>query len=631
MSSEHAPFDPVPRDIGLTQRAGDILQSPPCRPHASARHGRPPVDTLTPRLLRSGVPLALAYVECQRSLGAIRDGVRPPEVPSLGAESPHHRPAGSRAQAILRAVIEEYVTTAVPVGSPGARRALPVGVSSATVRNILAELELEGSSTHPHTSAGRVPTDAGYRYYVESIVGDDAAPAGRAADDPPPVRPGRVRQRALVPPRGHDARLGHPGRRAGHAGQAARRARSGGSISSRSASGWPASSSSSARGRSSRRCSRSTPGTSDDELAEAAGRLNAAAGGSRPPIWPSACAGSTRLRKTTPSSRSPAGSGARILRIVREYDGGRGRGGLQRRPAQRDGRAGVRPETEKLRRVFAALENRAYLGELVERRAPGGSRVFIGHENRRRRDAGRVARARAVRPAGPRRRRGGRPRAHAHALRAGDRHGPLRVRADERTGGSPLCLTRQPMPSTTSSRRSGGRRPDARPPRRSATAQPPARPRVRRRGPRAERDAARPRPTSTSPLAPARARPTSRTSGAGPRRSARRCSASPNEGLLSQGGRPRRRLRPRDRARPRRGADDRLVEGIAAIDRKLRAAPRERGRDRRSRRSAGRSTRASTRRSPTCPAPAGPRARSSPRSGAATGSATGSSGRPSSP
>jgi heat-inducible transcriptional repressor len=49
-----------------------------------------------------------------------------------------------------------------------------LGVSSATVRNVLAELEMAGLLTHPHTSAGRMPTDAGYRFYVESIV--DAAP-----------------------------------------------------------------------------------------------------------------------------------------------------------------------------------------------------------------------------------------------------------------------------------------------------------------------------------------------------------------------------------------------------------------------------------------------------------------------
>jgi heat-inducible transcriptional repressor len=79
-----------------------------------------------------------------------------------------------RSQAILRAVIEEYVSTAQPVGSQALVERYGLGVSSATVRNILAELEMAGLLTHPHTSAGRMPTDAGYRFYVESIV--DATP-----------------------------------------------------------------------------------------------------------------------------------------------------------------------------------------------------------------------------------------------------------------------------------------------------------------------------------------------------------------------------------------------------------------------------------------------------------------------
>ena len=83
-------------------------------------------------------------------------------------------PLDLRSQAILRAVIEEYVTTATPVGSQALVERYGLGVSSATVRSILAELEGAGLLTHPHTSAGRVPTDAGYRFYVESIV--DAVP-----------------------------------------------------------------------------------------------------------------------------------------------------------------------------------------------------------------------------------------------------------------------------------------------------------------------------------------------------------------------------------------------------------------------------------------------------------------------
>ena len=86
-------------------------------------------------------------------------------------------PLDLRSQAILRAVIEEYVTTATPVGSQALVERYGLGVSSATVRNILAELEAAGLLTHPHTSAGRIPTDAGYRFYVESIV--DAVAAAR--------------------------------------------------------------------------------------------------------------------------------------------------------------------------------------------------------------------------------------------------------------------------------------------------------------------------------------------------------------------------------------------------------------------------------------------------------------------
>jgi heat-inducible transcriptional repressor len=80
-------------------------------------------------------------------------------------------------QAILRAVIEEYVTTATPVGSQALVERYQLGVSSATVRSILAELEANGLLTHPHTSAGRIPTDEGYRFYVESIVESVPLPA----------------------------------------------------------------------------------------------------------------------------------------------------------------------------------------------------------------------------------------------------------------------------------------------------------------------------------------------------------------------------------------------------------------------------------------------------------------------
>ena len=86
-------------------------------------------------------------------------------------------PLDLRSQAILRAVIEEYVTTAQPVGSQALVERYRLGVSSATVRAVLAELEAAELLTHPHTSAGRMPTDAGYRFYVESIAETVPLPA----------------------------------------------------------------------------------------------------------------------------------------------------------------------------------------------------------------------------------------------------------------------------------------------------------------------------------------------------------------------------------------------------------------------------------------------------------------------
>jgi heat-inducible transcriptional repressor len=82
----------------------------------------------------------------------------------------------TRSQSILRAVIEEYVESATPVGSAALVQRYRLGVSSATVRNILADLEGAGLLTHPHTSAGRIPTDAGYRYFVESVADTVALP-----------------------------------------------------------------------------------------------------------------------------------------------------------------------------------------------------------------------------------------------------------------------------------------------------------------------------------------------------------------------------------------------------------------------------------------------------------------------
>src|SRR5512132_683107 len=77
---------------------------------------------------------------------------------------------GDRQRELLRAVIREYIATAEPVASAALVRRYGLGVSSATVRNELALLEELGLLTHPHTSAGRVPTDLGYRYFIESLM-----------------------------------------------------------------------------------------------------------------------------------------------------------------------------------------------------------------------------------------------------------------------------------------------------------------------------------------------------------------------------------------------------------------------------------------------------------------------------
>ena len=75
-----------------------------------------------------------------------------------------------RKTAILRAVVEEYIATAQPVGSAHIANNRDMAVSSATVRNDMAALEREGYLMHPHTSAGRIPTDKGYRFFVDNLV-----------------------------------------------------------------------------------------------------------------------------------------------------------------------------------------------------------------------------------------------------------------------------------------------------------------------------------------------------------------------------------------------------------------------------------------------------------------------------
>jgi heat-inducible transcriptional repressor len=80
----------------------------------------------------------------------------------------------ARGQAVLSAIIKEHLRTGEPVGSRviSERFAGGMGWSSATIRNVMAELEEAGLVEQPHTSAGRVPTDKGYRFYVDHLIGD---------------------------------------------------------------------------------------------------------------------------------------------------------------------------------------------------------------------------------------------------------------------------------------------------------------------------------------------------------------------------------------------------------------------------------------------------------------------------
>lgn len=91
-------------------------------------------------------------------------------------------PLDDRKRAILRVIVESYIRAGEPVGSKSVADATGLGISSATVRNEMMILEREGYISQPHTSAGRVPTDKGYRYYVDELV------------RPSPVEPERARE-----------------------------------------------------------------------------------------------------------------------------------------------------------------------------------------------------------------------------------------------------------------------------------------------------------------------------------------------------------------------------------------------------------------------------------------------------
>src|SRR5437016_7444525 len=85
---------------------------------------------------------------------------------------PHPEQIGIRERDILTAIVDTYIATGEPVGSRTLARANVQGLSPATIRNVMADLADAGFLEQPHTSAGRVPTTAAYRYYVEQLTGE---------------------------------------------------------------------------------------------------------------------------------------------------------------------------------------------------------------------------------------------------------------------------------------------------------------------------------------------------------------------------------------------------------------------------------------------------------------------------
>jgi len=286
-------------------------------------------------------------------------------------------PLDLRSQAILRAVIQEYVTTAIPVGSQALVERYRLGVSSATVRNILAELELAGLLGHPHTSAGRIPTDAGYRWYVGTL--DDAAPLPQVEQLMIRHQFGQVEFASEHWFRLAASTIASLTRAAGlatPAKPAAARVRRVDlvSINDRMASLVVVLREGSIK---------QSLVTLDEPEAQVA--LSAVAATMNELVQNATAsaveAAMALVDTTTPHADLVRRVGERIVRLLRDYD----RTAVEE--VFSDGLLNVMgaPEfaaSEKLKRVFTALENRAYLGELVGSVAASGVvKVFIGHEN----------------------------------------------------------------------------------------------------------------------------------------------------------------------------------------------------------------------------------------------------------
>ena len=288
-------------------------------------------------------------------------------------------PLDLRTQAILRAVIEEYVTTATPVGSQALVERYRLGVSSATVRSILAELEATGLLTHPHTSAGRIPTDAGYRFYVESIV--EAVPLPAVEQLMIRHQFGQVEFASEHWFRLAATTLASVTRSAGLATPAKPRDAHIRRIDLVAINERMASLILVLREGAIKQALVTLDG--DDAIDQPT--LNAVAALLNERLVDmTASRAEARLAALRGDDRVEALArrvGERVVKVVREYDA------AAIEEVFSDGLLNVMeaPEfaqSDKLRRVFAALENRAYLGQLVGSVAGSGRvQVFIGHEN----------------------------------------------------------------------------------------------------------------------------------------------------------------------------------------------------------------------------------------------------------
>jgi heat-inducible transcriptional repressor len=289
-------------------------------------------------------------------------------------------PLDTRSGAILRAVIDEYVNSAAPVSSGSLVAHYPLGVSSATVRNVLAELEAMGLLTHPHTSAGRVPTDAGYRYYVQVLAVDWSLP---------PVEQRMIRhqfgQVEFVSEQWFRLAASTLATNTGTAGLAttakpkAVRVRR---VDLLSVQDQLALMIVVFREGTTKQILHNLPiPAGQDVLNAVAGLLNVLVVDRTADEIEAALADLPRDEEMTDETAILVRVGDRLVRSMREFDAEViddlfSEGLLNVMAAPEFDRS------EKVRQVFAALENRAYLGSLVDAVARAGSvQVFIGHEN----------------------------------------------------------------------------------------------------------------------------------------------------------------------------------------------------------------------------------------------------------